>query len=130
MSGLTNGIYANFPTDFNPNKGTNFPNLNVLGAYSEIKDAGGNVKDLILLDSRRPGFQIITNNDPDYSLIPPQGTQLNGQPIGGSIGTIYSGVKDTDRDLRFFNIQTAADIQVLDPMAYAAIDIAGIAPKA
>jgi hypothetical protein len=123
VAGLGNAVYANFPTNFDPNKGTGYPNLRVLGAYTEIKDAQGNVKDLILLDSKRPGFQIVTNNDPDYSLIPPSGTQLNGQPIGGSIGTIYSGVKDTDRDLRFFNIQTAADIQVLDPLAYAAIEL-------
>jgi hypothetical protein len=123
MAGLQNGIYANFPTNFDPNNATGYPNLRVLGSYTTILNAAGEVKDLIMLDSKRPGFQIITNNDPDYSLIPPQGTQLNGQPIGGNIGTIYSGVKDTDRDLTFFNIQTAADVQVVDPMAYAAINI-------
>jgi hypothetical protein len=123
MTGLENGFYANYATNFDPNAASGFPQLTVLGAYADITTAAGAAKDLILLDSKRPGFQIITNNDPEYSLIPPSGTQLNGQPIGGSIGTIYSGVKDTDRDLRFFNIQTAADIQVLDPLAYASIKI-------
>jgi hypothetical protein len=129
QAGLEGGVYSNWNANFQPG-GSAYPNLKVYGAYSEITRSTASKPsdhaDLILLDSRRPGFKIITNNDPEYSLIPPVGTQLNGQPIGGSIGTIYSGVKDTDRDLRFFNIQTAADIQVVDPLAYASIDLSGL----